>query len=144
MELVVELRLCRGLPLLKVAEVLGLKLPMVQKLWRLSRGGAGAVGGVKAPKSEGDFAALREQMGMVLWQTLEATFTGLMPDANGEARKRPVPMLGVRIRALKQMAKLYGVDPKVKVKAETCRAEACATPEQIAGLVRERLEERGK
>lgn len=142
MELVVELHLCRGLPLRKVAEVLGVKVAMVQKLWREAQGRV--AGGESAPQADADFAALREQVGMALWETVEATFlSDLMPEAGGEAdaKKRP-PMLGVRINALRQIATLYDVKSKAKGKADVCRAVVCATPGEIAGLVRKRLAER--
>jgi hypothetical protein len=134
MELVVELHLCRGLPLERVAEVLGVKLPVVRKLWRQDR--AGIAGEVRTPESKAEFAALREEVGMALWQTVAATFPGQMPEASGEARKRRVPMMRVRIEALRQIATLYDVNPKAK--ADACRAVACLTPGEIADLVRER------
>lgn len=143
-ELVVELHLCRGLPLEKVAEVLGAKLETVNWLWRQSR--ANTVCGMSTPRSKEDFVVLREQVGAMMWQTVVETCLALDAD-EGDAptsTKRTVSLLGVRLKALRQIAVLYGVEPKAKAKARkpSHRQVECATPEEIARLVRERLEER--
>ncbi|WP_395750517.1 hypothetical protein [Prosthecobacter sp.] len=148
MELVVELHLCRGLPLPEVAEVLELKLNVVRWLWLQARGGP--VRGMSAPKSKEDFALLREQVGSMLWQTVADTCLDPEPAASGGAMaaKRAAPMMGVRLRALRQIADLYGVNPKAKKKTKEVepnyRQVEPATPEEISELVRKWLEERGK
>lgn len=139
-ELVFELHLRLGLPLVQVADVLGLELPVVQGLW----GEGCAVRRVPEPRCEADFTGLREQVGTALWQTVEATFSGLWLGAGGAVADRPgeagplsSPMLGIRLKALKQIVELYDLDGGGQ--AEACRAEPYSTPEEIAELVRVRL-----
>ncbi|WP_395739047.1 hypothetical protein [Prosthecobacter sp.] len=151
-ELVVEMHLCRELPLPKVAEVLGLKLKEVQGLWLQAR--MGTMRGMTVPNSKEDLVVLREQMGALLWHTVaescfeeEAEACGAMTTtAKAAAAKRRVPALGVRLKALKQIAELYGVNPKAKTKVVEPKYQQVepATPEEISMLVREWLEERGK
>lgn len=100
--------------------MLGLSLEKVRVYWRQScvaqsaltrkrvraprsEGKMGFV--VSAPKSKGDFAALRERVGLALWETVLVTFA--VPEGTVAAS-----MLAVRVRALRQMAKLYGMGGK--------------------------------
>ncbi len=57
---------------------------------------------------------------------------------------RTTPLLGVRLKALRQIAVLYDVNPKRKAKAQDPRFEPVepATPEEISELVRKWREER--
>lgn len=104
-ELVAELHVRRGLALREVARVLGVSVEVVREHCP----GKGAAGAMRAPKTEADFAGLREHIGVALWETVVASFA--VP-VESEAR-RP-PMMAVRIKALKQIAKLYGVGRKRK------------------------------
>lgn len=134
-EAVMELHVRRGLPLPEVARSLGLELPQVRGLWRTARAGLAA----GAPQAEEDFTVLREQIGAVLWQTVECTFppavAGVGAAAAAGAAGSPMgtagcelgqmvlpmtlparpaeppsaPMLTVRLRALDQLTKLYDV-----------------------------------
>ncbi len=130
-ELVSELHVRRGLPLREVAQVLGVSLKVVRK----HRPRSGVAVAVRGPESEADFAGLREQVGVALWETVAATFPEMMVDAESGEEGPTAPMLSVRMRALKQMAKLYGVGRRKRGGDEVMRV--CATPEEIAEGVRE-------
>jgi len=153
-ELVFELHVRRGLALRKVAKVLRLGLGQVREHWWESREARAALSPpkpervlpVRAPQSEGDFSALREQVCVALWETVVGTFA--VPEVRLEAEggdggaPAPPPMLSVRLRALRQMAKIYDVGGREsQAGAAVVVPVACATPEEIAGLVRERLRE---
>ncbi len=135
-DLVFELHVLRGLSLPEVAQVLDLGVETVRAHWP-QRGTAGAW---RAPQTEADVAGLREHIGVVLWETVAATFAEGMADAkNGEAGAPAEPkpaMLSIRIRALKEIAQLYDVGPKKK-RDDDCVPSVCATPEEIAESVRE-------
>lgn len=140
--MVFELHVRLGLPLMQVADVLGLELATVQGLWEQGC----AVRRVPEPRCEADFVGLREQVGTALWQTVEATFSGLWLGACGSAGgaegpgdggAATSPMLGIRLKALKQFVELYDLDGGGQ--SEVCRAEPYSTPEEVAELVRARL-----
>jgi len=143
-ELVHELHVRRGLPLPEVAQVLGMSLEEVRK-HRPQRGAAVVV---RPPESEADFAGLRERIGVALWETVAATYPAGNPGAVNAEVGAPVPkaaMLSVRIRALKQIGKLYGGGRKKKGGDGVQREYA--TPEEIVEAVRvwrERREEEKK
>lgn len=136
-ELVFELHVRRGLPLPEVAQVLGLSLKAVREYCPLKEAKPEA----RAPQGEADVTALRERVGTALWETVAATFAEGRLDAEGkEAGVAAPPMLSVRIRALKQIAKLYGVGRENRARASRvreCVTPVCATPEEIVELVRE-------
>ncbi len=132
-EMVFELQVRRGLPLPEVAKVLGVSLEEVRK-HRSRRRGARAVG---APQSKADLTALREQVGVELWETVAATFfAGKLGAEDGQAAPPRPAVMAVRIKALKQIGKLYGVGRK-KRGGDGVRPD-CATPEEIVEMVRER------
>ena len=137
-EIVSELHVCRGLRLPEVAQVLGLSVEAVREHCPQQKGQADAV---RAPKREVDVTALREQISVALWETVAATFAEGTLDAEGkEAGAAAPPMLSVRIRALKEIAKLYGVGRENRARASRARESVtpvCATPEEIVELVRE-------
>ncbi len=153
-ELVFELRVRRGLKLREVAEVLGLGVAEVRELWREScearatppaplRADVSAV----APRSKGDFAALREHVSVALWETVVETFAVpevTAEDGDGVAQSKAFSrMVSVRIKALKRMGKLYGLGRKRRGgRSAEFVSSACATPEEIAELVREWRRER--
>ena len=149
--LVFELRVRRGLSLREAAEVLGMRLWEVREFWRESC----ALRAVLAPKpekvlpvqalrSEEDVTALREQVSVALWETVVGTYAEVQGNAEGEKEwgvgaVSPMtnpPLLHVRLRALRQMSKLYGVDCEGRAAAEAVPVN-CATPEEIAESVRE-------
>lgn len=134
-ELVSELHVGRGLPLPEVAQVLGVSLQEVRR-HRRRRVAADAVRG---PQTEAEVTGLREQVGVALWETVAATFAGMALDGESEGAGAPAPrppMMVVRMRALKQMAKLYGVGRKKR--GGDGVVKDCARPEEIAELVRRR------
>lgn len=159
-ELVFELRVRRGLALRKVAKVLRLGLGEVRERWWEIRLGRAAQAALEAkperirpplaPQSERDVAVLREHVSVALWETVVATFAvpegrlgaeGEDDDAERAALPLPLPpasMLSVRVKALRQMASLYDVDCQGRVAAAEVVPVACATPEEIAEMVRER------
>ncbi len=137
-QLVFELHVRRGVPLLDVARVLELGLEEVREHWLQIRAARAAL----APQSESDFAALREHISAALWQTVEATFPDVMQDAEeGEDADPPgpssPPMLSVRLKALDQIAKLY--DLTLEIRSADFAPLPYATPEDIALSVRERV-----
>ena len=135
-ELVHELHVRRGMPLLEVAQVLGLSLEEVRKHRPQRR--AAAV--LRAPESEADFAGLRERIGVALWETVAATFPeGTLGEEAGAPAPKPA-MLSVRIRALKQIGKLYGAGRKKR--GDDGVPPSYATPEEIVEAVREWRERR--
>lgn len=147
-ELVFELHVRRGLALRKVAKVLRVGLGKVREHWWEIRMARAALAPKRervlpplAPRSEEDLVALRECVSVALWETVVGTFG--VPEAtvegeNEAAAQVPAPMLSVRLRALRQMARLYDVDCQGRVAAAEEVPVACATPEEIAEMVRER------
>ncbi len=158
--LVYELHVRRGLPLPEVAVMLRASLRKVRGYWRQYRVECANVKKAArpprilpplAPRSEGDLAALRERVGLALWETVAATFgEGLGKSDGGDGAVTEPPsmaLVSVRLKALRQMGRLYGVSTKKRGKRGGRAAEVgpqvCATPEEIAGLVREWLRSRG-
>ena len=139
-EVVFDLHVRQGLPLLEVAWVLGLGMEAVRGLWLQSRAARAA----QAPQSEMDFTSIREQIGVALWQTVVSTFPDAISmadaekDAEADAPAGPTPpMLSVRLKALDQIAKLY--DVVLETPASDHGPLPYATPEEIAVSVRERV-----
>ena len=158
--LVHELHVRRGMSLPKVARVLRLRPEVVRRHWRKSCAERAAAGKAAkpprvlpplVPQSEEDVAALRERVGLALWETVVASFgegTGKSEGGDGAVGQPPsMALASVRLRALRQMGRLYGVSIRKRGKRGGRVAEVgavgCATPEEIAGLVRERLRSRG-
>lgn len=152
-EMVFELHVRRGLALRKVAKVLRVGLGVVREHWweiRMAREARAAlvpkperIRPPLAPRTEGDLVALREHVSVALWETLVETFA--VPEAE-DAERAEVPsasMVSVRVKALRQMARLYGVDCKGRAAAAAVEPVACARPEEIAEAVRERRRGRG-
>ncbi|MHB1081363.1 MAG: EF-hand domain-containing protein [Prosthecobacter sp.] len=147
-ELVFELHVRRGLALRKVAKVLRVGLGEVREHWWEIRVAQAALAPKRervlpplAPRSEEDLVALRECVSVALWETVVGTFG--VPEARVEGENEgealvPAPMLSVRLRALRQMARLYDVDCQGRVAAAEVGRVACATPEEIAEMVRTR------
>lgn len=145
-ELVFELHVGRGLALRKVAKVLRVGLGEVREHWWEIRAAREALAPKRervlpalAPQSEGDLVALRERVSVALWETVVETFA--VPEAGDEERAE-VPsasMVSVRVKALRQMARLYGVDGKGRARAAAeVVPVSSARPEEIVEMVRER------
>lgn len=151
--LVYELHVRRGLPLPEVALMLRASLREVRRYWRQHRVECANVKKAAkpprilpplAPQSEGDLAALRERVGLALWETVVETFgegPGKSEGGDGAVTEPPsMALVSVRLTALRQMGKLYGVSARSRGKrggrAAEVGLEVCATPEEIAGLVR--------
>lgn len=137
-QVVFDLHVRQGLPLLAVAQVLGLGLEAVRELWLQSRTARAAL----APQSESDYTALREHISCALWQTVEATFPDVMADADADEDADPPsasspPMLSVRLKALDQIAKLY--DITLEQRPAAFAPLPYATPDDIADDVRLRV-----
>lgn len=136
-ELVFELHVRLGLPLLEVARVLGLGAERVLELWARGR----ALRAARAPQCETDFSGLREHLCAVLWQTVEETFPSLLhePDDDESAAdsRASAPMLSVRLKALDQIAKLYDVG--LVQHTAGFSPLPYSTPDDIADDVRQRV-----
>ena len=138
-DLVFELHVRQGLPLLVVAQALDLNLATVRALWELCQVARAA----RAPKSEAELTALREHLGAVLWQTVEATYPSVPlvvaeEEVDEEEPGQPTPpMLSVRLKALDQISKLY--DVSLAKPAAGAGPLPYATPEEIAEDVRLRV-----
>lgn len=137
-EVVFDLHVRQGLPLLNVARVLDVGLEAVRGLWLQSRASRAA----QTPQSEPDFIALREHIAASLWQTVESTFPDVMSMADADEDADPPgaptpPMLSVRLKALDQIAKLY--DITLETPASDHGPLPYTTPEDIAVSVRERV-----
>lgn len=137
-QVVFELHVRQGLPLLDVARVLGVGLEAVRELWLQSRAARAAL----APQSELDFTSIREHIGAALWQTVEATFPDVMSMADADEDADPPgpsspPMLSVRLKALDQIAKLY--DITLEQRPAAFAPLPYATPDDIADDVRLRV-----
>lgn len=137
-QVVFELHVRQGLPLLAVAQVLGLGVEAVRELWLQSRAARAAL----APQSELDFTSIREHIGAALWQTVEATFPDVMSMADADEDADPPgpsspPMLSVRLKALDQIAKLY--DITLEQRPAAFAPLPYATPDDIADDVRLRV-----
>ncbi len=138
-QIVFELHVRQGLPLLTVARVLGLGLEQARELWLQSRAARAAL----APQSESDFASIREHISAALWQTVEATFPDVMANADEDGDADPPaaatpPMLSVRLKALDQIAKLYDLSLETSAAAGGGPLPY-ATPDDIADDVRLRV-----
>ena len=143
-ELVFELHVSRGLALRKVAKVLRLGLGEVRELWWEIRVARAALAPKRervlpplAPRSEEDLVALREQVSVALWETVVGTFP--IPEVEGDKGAVPArpPMVSVRLRALRQMGKLYGLDCKSGASGAAHVSVCYASPVEIAESVRE-------
>ena len=143
-ELVFELHVRQGVPLLVVAQELDLSLQAARRLWEECLAERAA----RAPKSELEFTMLREHLREVLWQTVEATYPQVSllgeeadaeePKAKGKEPGQPLPpMLSVRLKAADQIARLY--DLGLVQSATGTGPLPYATPEEIAESVRLRL-----
>lgn len=137
-QVVFELHVRQGLPLLEVARVLGVGVEAVRELWLQSRAARAAL----APQSELDFTSMREHIGAALWQTVEATFPDVMSMADADEDADPPgpsspPMLSVRLKALDQIAKLY--DITLEQRPAAFAPLPYATPDDIADDVRLRV-----
>ncbi|MDI1313816.1 hypothetical protein [Prosthecobacter sp.] len=137
-QIVFELHVRQGLPLLAVAQVLGLGVEAVREVWGQSRAARAAQG----PQSESDFATIREHISAALWQTVEATFPDVMANADDDEDADPPaaatpPMLSVRLKALDQIAKLY--DLSLEQRSSDSGPLPYATPDDIADDVRLRV-----
>ncbi|WP_395732198.1 hypothetical protein [Prosthecobacter sp.] len=153
--LVYELHVRRGLPLPEVAVMLRVSLREVRRYWRQHRAEcAGVAQAAKPPRilpplprSKEDVVALRERVGLALWETVVASFgegPGKSEGGDGAVPEPPsMALVSVRLKALRQMGRLYGVSDRRRGKRGGRAAEVgpqvCAAPEEIAGLVRERL-----
>jgi hypothetical protein len=140
-ELVFELHVRRGLGLREVAGVLEVSVEAVREHCPPRKEGAA----LRAPQSEADFAGLRELVGVALWQTVAETFAPeVMVDADAENEKAGphapprLPLVSTRIKALKQIAKLYDLRWKSRTRDSGLVPVPCATREEIAEVVRER------
>ena len=177
-QIIWELHVRQGRPLLEIAESLDLDLPTVSHDWRTLREQTAE----RAPRNDADWLTLRERISETLWRTVEMTFDTGTPreketssatasskakaktkstaasiedeDEDDNAAAAPhaaaaestapfpppppsAPILSVRLKALDQLAKLYGLtlDP-----ADTTTApKPYATPEDIAEAVRLRV-----
>jgi len=154
--LVHELHVRRGMSLPKVARVLRLRPEVVRRHWRKHRAESARAALAAepprilpplVPQSEEDVAALRERVGLALWETVAASFgegPGKCEGGDGAVPEPPsMALVSVRLKAMRQMGKLYGVSAKRRGKRGGRAAEVgpqgCATPEEIAEAVRERL-----
>ena len=149
-ELVFELHVRRGLALRKVAKVLRLTLGEVREHWWEIRVARAALAPKRervlpslAPRSEGDLVALRERVSVALWETVVETFA-VPEEVDAERAEMPsASMVSVRVKALRQMARLYGVDSKGRAAAAAEERAGCARPAEVAEAVRERRRSRG-
>lgn len=133
-ELVHELHVRRGQSLAETAQVLGLSVQVVRKHRPKTKRRTASL--AELPKREVDLAGMRERIGVMLWQTVEETFFENTDAAKGRAARRRPPMMAIRMKALKQMAKLYGFGRKKRGGGGV--SPTCATPEKIVEAVRER------
>ena len=150
--LVYELHVRRGLQLPEVALMLRASLREVRRYWRQHRAEcAGVAQAAKPPRillplprSKEDVVALRERVGLALWETVVAAFgegPGKSEGGDGAAPEPPsMALVSVRLKALRQMGKLYGVSARGQGKRGGRAAEVgltvCATPEEVAEEVR--------
>ncbi|OYW67016.1 MAG: hypothetical protein B7Z40_09195 [Bosea sp. 12-68-7] len=90
---------------------------------------------------------MRERVSLALWETVVATYAEVTPpkaeggnEGGDGAAPLPtvLPMLSVRLKALKQMGKLHGLGCKSRASATAFDPPPYATPEEIAEMVRER------
>jgi len=127
-----ELHVRRGQSLAETAQVLGLSVQVVREHRPKKRAARPA----ELPKPAMDRPGMRENIGVMLWQTVEETFFENTEAEEGKVSRRRRPLMAVRMKALKQMAKLYGAGRKKR--GGKGASPTCATPGEIAEAVRER------
>lgn len=136
---VVDLHVRKGKSLTEVAEALGITPQAVGQHWKDARQEIAA----HAPTTEEDFIALREEMCARLRHTIEQTHIWMPvedPKTGQEVMMEipPTPQtLAIRLKAIEQLSKLYGVN--LEREAAATGPSPYAAPEQIAEDVKAKL-----
>jgi len=132
-----ELHVRQGKPLLEIASILKISLEGVCNHWRHIRESIAE----NAPKTEADYIAVREELHAVLRQTIEETYQKAKIIENGKEIELSMPtcpkMLAIRLKAVDQIARLYGVNQEVQ--AVGTGTLPYATPAEIMDAVRQRV-----
>jgi len=134
-----ELHVRQGKSITDIALMLGIGVPAVCNHWAIIK----AELAEKAPSSDVDFISLREELAARLRATIDEThsFMPVKDVETGEEIMMGVPtepkMLAIRLKAIEQLSKLYGVNME--------REEAASgpppyeAPEAIGEMVKARL-----
>lgn len=137
-EMVFELHVRQGRPLVEVAELLEMPLAEARVEWGLLR----AEMAERAPRAEAEFTMLREQLAAGLWTVVEQSQPRerSLDDAGREVETAVAPcprLLALRLRALDQISKLYGVN--LERPEEDHSPLPYAAPAEIAQEVRRKV-----
>lgn len=136
---VFELHARQGRTLAEVAEIMGLSLSGIYQHWQAIKADIVA----NAPTTPEQFVAIREEIAARLMATIESTHSRaeFVDEATGKATVIEMPacpkMLAVRLKALDQLAKLYGVN--LEQQAQDTGQQPYSAPDEIASEVRQKI-----
>ena len=116
-----HLHVVEGLPFVEIARQLGLGLNTVRSHYELIVAEIAA----NAPKTEGDYTSMRQELGARI-MAVHNDATGGM----GDPKRHNPKMLAVRLTALRQYAQLYGLN--LEQEQQDKGATPYVTPEEIA------------
>ncbi len=108
-QMVFEMHCREGRSLREIAEALGVTRDVVGYHWRQVQ----AQLAQNAPRTAEQLTAVREEIATRLWATVEQTYgrTEVFEEGTMQVQEAPPtpPLLAIRLRALEQLSKLYGV-----------------------------------
>jgi DNA-binding CsgD family transcriptional regulator len=136
---VFELHARQGRTLAEVAEIMGLTLSCIYQHWQAIKDDIVA----NAPTTPEQFTALREEIAARLFATIENTYARaeFVDETTGKATVIEMPpcpkLLAVRLKALDQLSKLYGVN--LEQQAQDGAQPPYAAPDEIADEVRQKI-----
>lgn len=138
-QVIFELHARQGRPIIEVAAIMGLSYSAVYQHWEAIKADIAA----NAPTTPEQFTAIRETIDAHLQATIEATYARaeVVDEKTGEATVIEMPanpqMLAVRLKALDQRAKLYGVN--LEQQAQEGGTPPYAAPDIIAEEVKRKI-----
>lgn len=138
-QVIFELHARQGRSITEVAQIMGLSYHAVYAQWELIKADVAA----NAPTTAEQFTAIREVIDTHLQNTIEATYAKaeIVDEKTGETQTIEMPanpqMLAIRLKALDQRAKLYGVN--LEQQAQDTGQQPYSAPDEIASEVRQKI-----
>jgi len=90
-----------------------------------------------APCNPDELAIMRERLAAALWAMVAETHSDTWGESCQVAIQATAPMLSIRLKALDQLARLYGVNLPAQPHGE--KAQPYTTPQEIAATVNQRI-----